>query len=166
MGTKRPKTPKPAPETGPAIGPRPADLPVAGIPDVDHAAILGAFNEFDAVARALMRNLASIQATGDEARKNGLIRTLATSERTWQLAAAMAEAELALQACSTCLRPLRSGLEAWRAGELRSRRTRFERIATELGWKVIGSWPFTLPSGRRQKMLIWSNRNWTRCAAR
>jgi len=76
MGTKKPKKLKAPRETGPALGPRPADLPVAAIPDFDDAALLRSFNEFDAVARALMRHLASIQATGDEARKNSLIRTL------------------------------------------------------------------------------------------
>src|SRR6266852_1136675 len=141
MGTKKPKKRKAPRETGPALGPRPADLPVAAIPDFDDAALLRSFNEFDAVARALMRHLASIQATGDEARKNSLIRTLATSEHAGQLVAAVAEAESALQACSTSLLPLRNGLEAWKAGEHRSRRTRFERIATGMGWKVIGSWP-------------------------
>lgn len=147
MGTKKPKKPKAPQEAGRALGPCPADLPVAPIADFDDAAILGNFNEFDALAQALMRHLASIQATGDEARKKGLIRTLATSEHAWQLTAAVAEAELALQACSTCLRPIRSGLEAWKAGERRSRRARFERIATEMGWKVIGSWPEPVING-------------------
>ncbi|HTT77702.1 MAG TPA: hypothetical protein VMF50_17190 [Candidatus Binataceae bacterium] len=141
MGTKKPKKLKAPQQAGPANRPRPADLPLAAIPDFDDAAILGSFQEFDAVARALVRHLAAIQVTSDEVKKNGLIRTLVTSENAGQLAAAAAEAESALQACSTCLRPLRNGLEAWKAGERRSRKARFERIADGMGWKVIGSWP-------------------------
>jgi len=140
MAVKKPKKPKVS-EAEQSRGPRPGDLPAAAIPDFDDGAALESLNGFDPLARTLIRHLGSILAVGEEARRSGLVRTLASSEQAWRMTTAVAEVENAIQACATSLRPLSNGLEAWKEGERRSRRSRFERIAVEMGWKVIGSWP-------------------------
>jgi len=147
MGSSKPKKNKQTGKPGQSRRPQPADLPVESIPDFDAPGMIAALSAFETTATPLIRHLTAIVKMCDDAKNNRLMEFLAASEQTARLPDLLAESASALQACATLLPALRAPLEAWKQGERRSRKARFERIAANLQWKLNGSWPEPVVEG-------------------
>lgn len=138
---KQKKTKTAAVNTLSQTAPQTTGVPPQPIPDFDPGIFLAMSDEMDMSGKALQKLLAGIFALCDQTKKVGALQALANSESAARMSGTLAEAEaLAKQFVSVVTR-FRAGMGQWKAGERRSRRARFERLAGAMQWKLTGSWP-------------------------
>jgi hypothetical protein len=104
--------------------------------------------EFDEIANELLkqveplqRHLAAMKATLSDANKRGTVSSFTETDASTKLGAACANLREEIAPGLKNVEAIEKCLSQWRAAERGSRRPRFEGLAKDHGWKVMGNWP-------------------------
>lgn len=109
--------------------------------DFDSEAMAAACSEAQDLAKQALAVLSQLRKTCEEIRRDGVPTALTKSDLSPRLKQTIEQAQQVVPKLPAILIELAALTERWRTSESRTRRTRFEQIAKQLNWKIVGSWP-------------------------
>ena len=109
--------------------------------DANDERVLAACSNTQTLAKQLVAALSRLAKTCEQVQRSGISAAFAKDDLSSHLKAAIEQAQKTIQTLPASLVELTELIESWRSNEARMRRTRFEKIAGELSWKISGSWP-------------------------
>jgi len=148
MGSSKSKTEKAQRGDRSRTGPKPdVSIPILPIPDFDPGGLTTICGSVDASIKDMIKRLNMLQKACEEIKNQGPLEAMARGDRTGSVVRAVSELTAAMPGVLAEVSQLKAQVDAWCAGERRSRRSRFEEIARVLQWKLIGSWPEPVVNG-------------------
>jgi hypothetical protein len=117
------------------------------LPDFDSATFVETCTHLADTGSSLIKRLTTVLAVAQDAVKSGALQALSASETSHLLPTVLDELDGILRQSTNQLGAFRNQFNEWRNAERRTRRTRFEKLATTKNWKIIGSWPEPVVQG-------------------
>lgn len=137
--TKRTKKPK---TESNASGLLPLEISsIEGAQDFDSDGMIALCSHAQTIGKQAVSALSQLVKTCEEIQREGIPNAFTNSDLSPRLKQLIEQSQQVIPKVPTLLVELATLTDDWRANEGRTRRSRFEEIAKQLNWKVIGSWP-------------------------
>jgi len=118
-----------------------SDVAVEAIPGGDDEGIASACSSAQTLAKPLLAALLQLVKTCEQIQRSGVTTAFAKDDLSPRLKESIEKTQKDIPTLPTSLLQLTELIESWRGNEVRTRRTRFEKIAEQQGWQIYGSWP-------------------------
>jgi hypothetical protein len=131
-------------ESGVSISPETPTLEgfrLKEVPDFDGEAMAALCSNAQTLAKQAAAAFSKLARTCEEIKKDGVLTAFAKTDLSRRLKQTIEQAQQITPKLPGLLIDLADSVDSWQAGESRTRRARFEDIAQQLNWKIVGSWP-------------------------
>ncbi|HEU4768763.1 MAG TPA: hypothetical protein VFS77_15375 [Pyrinomonadaceae bacterium] len=116
-------------------------LRVQEVPDFDSVSMAALCSDAQTLSKQAAAVFSKLARTCEEIQKQGVLTAFAKNDLSRRLKQTVEQAQQITPKLPGVLVELTDSIERWRSGESRTRRARFEDIAHQLNWKIVGSWP-------------------------